>query len=212
VLTPHGILMISSPNRGIYPPGNPHHIREYAPEELRSALKAIFRHVELRRQHDWVASAILSDDELRHRDPTVPMTGAGSSKIAAAAEGSELYTIAIATDGEAPTVSARAVWTGMREPNSWFEEIRSLRQTADQLARDLESERSTTALLVNDHRDLREIEAALRADASQLLIELETARAALRQIHESQSWRLTRPLRTAADALRQRKRRGASGN
>ena len=63
VLAPGGVLAISSPNRDVYPAGNPHHLHEYVPEELRSALAAHFEHVQLRRQHAWLASAVLDDEQ-----------------------------------------------------------------------------------------------------------------------------------------------------
>ena len=56
VLAPDGVLAMSSPNRGVYPEGNPHHVHEYTSDELATALAPHFSHVELRRQHDWLAS------------------------------------------------------------------------------------------------------------------------------------------------------------
>lgn len=35
VLRPDGILLVSSPNPGVYPPGSDFHIHEYTPQELR---------------------------------------------------------------------------------------------------------------------------------------------------------------------------------
>ena len=58
VLRPTGCLLISSPNRDVYTPGNPHHVHEYAREELESALGKRFDHVALFMQHPWLASAI----------------------------------------------------------------------------------------------------------------------------------------------------------
>ena len=47
VLAPDGLLIISSPNRDRYVPGNPHHRHEYTPRELREALEARFPAVAL---------------------------------------------------------------------------------------------------------------------------------------------------------------------
>ena len=58
VLREDGLLIVSSPNRGVYPPGNPHHLHEFTLEELRDALTARFANVVLMRQHPWLASLI----------------------------------------------------------------------------------------------------------------------------------------------------------
>jgi SAM-dependent methyltransferase len=60
VLAPGGLLLVSSPNRGAYQPGNPHHLREFAPAELEAELAVRLDHVRLLRQHDYVVSALLS--------------------------------------------------------------------------------------------------------------------------------------------------------
>src|SRR5438067_13187077 len=62
VLRPGGILFVSSPNRDVYTPGNPHHFSEYVPAELESALRSRWENVRLFRQHPYVAS-LLTDDE-----------------------------------------------------------------------------------------------------------------------------------------------------
>jgi SAM-dependent methyltransferase len=96
VIRPHGHLLVSSPNRDVYPPGNPHHVHEYVPEELAEALSARFREVELWRQHTWLASLAL-DDEAAAAGPDVEI-GTSVRKLTALAPGSELYTLAIAGD------------------------------------------------------------------------------------------------------------------
>ena len=58
VLRQGGLLIVSSPNRGVYPPGNPHHLHEFTLEELRDALTARFANVVLMRQRPWLASLI----------------------------------------------------------------------------------------------------------------------------------------------------------
>jgi SAM-dependent methyltransferase len=58
VLAPGGVLVISSPNRGVYPPGNPHHIHEFTAAELRDELAARWRHVDLRPQRAWLGAEI----------------------------------------------------------------------------------------------------------------------------------------------------------
>ena len=61
VLAPGGVLLISSPNRDVYQPGNPHHLHEFTPTELEAELAARLGHVKLFRQQDYIVSAVLSD-------------------------------------------------------------------------------------------------------------------------------------------------------
>jgi 2-polyprenyl-3-methyl-5-hydroxy-6-metoxy-1,4-benzoquinol methylase len=73
VLGREGILCISTPNRRVYPPGNPHHLHEYEPQEFAEVLGKHFSHVELHRQTAWLGSAILSDAESALCDLGLPI-------------------------------------------------------------------------------------------------------------------------------------------
>ena len=95
VLRPGGVLLISSPNRDVYPPGNPHHVREYLPEELRAELEERYQNVTLYRQHPWLASGLLPDEHLVAEQPREVLAGAVGERID---PGSETYTVAVASD------------------------------------------------------------------------------------------------------------------
>ena len=94
VLRPTGCLLISSPNRDVYTPGNPHHVHEYAREELEAALRGRFDHVALFMQHPWLASAISAGG------PPSPEPASGW-RIAFVGDelqtGGETYTLALAS-------------------------------------------------------------------------------------------------------------------
>jgi SAM-dependent methyltransferase len=174
VLAPAGVLVMSSPNRDVYPAGNPHHLHEYVPEELRAALGAHFDHVELRRQHAWLASAVL-DDEHAADASMQERAEVRVSKSVRRDPGSEPYTIALASREPLPaTLSAVA--------------LGDLADTA--LGTELERARTELGAL-------RAVEAQLRQDAATLLSELDDKRAELRNVYGSVSWRLTEPLRRA---------------
>ena len=61
VLRPDGCLLISSPNRDVYAPGNPHHVHEFVRRTscARPRCGSRFEHVALFRQHAWLASSIV---------------------------------------------------------------------------------------------------------------------------------------------------------
>jgi SAM-dependent methyltransferase len=185
VLAPGGVLAISSPNRDVYPAGNPHHLHEYVPEELRAALAAHFDHVQLRRQHAWLASAVFDDEQaadssLQVRDDVRVAKGVGRDA------GSEPYTIALASRAPLPATAGAVVLGGIADAALGAE----LERTREQLAH--EQERARTELAA-----LQRVEADLRDDAATLLGELDDKRAELRGVYASVSWRLTAPLRRA---------------
>jgi SAM-dependent methyltransferase len=175
VLGDDGVLAMSSPNRGVYPAGNPHHLHEYVPDELRAALGARFANVELRRQHDWIASAVLADDQVA--DEGLADLRVEVAKAFGLDPGSETYTIALATRAVLPPAPGRVVLGGVGE----------LREALELAAQ--------TPGLKADLANLQRIEAQLRDENAILLEQLEEVRATLRRIHASPLWRLTRPLR-----------------
>ena len=61
-LEPDGILMVSSPNPGIYPPGNPFHVHELTPAALLQEVAARLPHTALWRQRAVVGSLLRRDD------------------------------------------------------------------------------------------------------------------------------------------------------
>jgi SAM-dependent methyltransferase len=60
VLAPGGVLTVSSPHPGVYPPGNPFHIHEFTPDELQGELLKRFGHATPWEQHSMLASVLLT--------------------------------------------------------------------------------------------------------------------------------------------------------
>jgi len=124
ILTPSGLLFISSPNREVYLEGNPHHTREYTPDELRSALEERFANVRLERQQAWLISMICDDETLGKADLERPLDG-DVRKIAAIPPGRETFTLAVASDEELPSTGTLTMITDLDELSSWQERARS---------------------------------------------------------------------------------------
>ena len=95
VLIPGGLLVLSTPNRDVVTPGNPYHLHEYTPDELESTVSRRFAKVEVRRQHTWIATAVLDDDSFARGDggriPDVEVR-----KWTGGAGGGELTTLIVA--------------------------------------------------------------------------------------------------------------------
>jgi O-antigen biosynthesis protein len=101
VLRPAGVLLISSPNRGVYPHGNPLHLRELDSNELEELLLARFANVVVHRQQTYFASLLGSSTALEHDDSKTAVD-AEVVKLTGGPPGSELHSVAVATDGPLP--------------------------------------------------------------------------------------------------------------
>ena len=127
VLRPGGILAVSSPNRDVYPPGNPFHEHEFTPGELAEALSARFAHVRLVRQQDWLAAALFDDDDFTALDALkVPV-----AKAVPGEPGKELYSVGLAGSTELPAVPPFVMLTRTADLRWWEELVQGLR---DELA------------------------------------------------------------------------------
>lgn len=108
VLRPGGLLLVSSPNRGAYPAGNPLHLAELSAEELERALAARFANCATYRQHSYFASLLGTAATLEHDDPRIQIE-TDVTKLAGTPAGEELYSVAAASDSALPPAPARLV-------------------------------------------------------------------------------------------------------
>ncbi len=135
VLRPEGVLIVSSPNRNVYLPGNPHHVHEYTPSELHAALAKRFRHVALSGQHQWVASLVT--DDLGHLGRQTPSAGveiaASVRKVVGVASGEEVYTLAVAGDGPLPVMRGTAMLTDAIDLRWWHGQLTALERELEAL-------------------------------------------------------------------------------
>jgi O-antigen biosynthesis protein len=169
VLRPGGVLAISSPNRDVYPPGNPHHVHEYVPQELEQALREDFANVRLFRQSPWLTAAIFDDEQSRGTGPASELHPT-VVKLAAIEPGEEMYTVALASEVELPAPRAVALMGKPFELRWWQEQLAMAKQaTGESEQRLLEVESALRAELHSAAREaatLRQASAAAR-DAEQ---------------------------------------------
>jgi SAM-dependent methyltransferase len=207
VLAADGVLLISSPNRGVYPAGNPHHHHEFKPAELSAELQSRLGQVRLMRQHSYVASAVFSDERFAATAET-PLEGLPLYKLVADDLDSELFTLAIASAGPLPEMPPALTLTSSLALGEWVSISEAQEQALQEHRRyihELETKVAERAQL--QHR-LIEAEQQLAAvpgleqEVTELarankLIEDERAGLAA-QLHSTEtsfSWRLTKPLR-----------------
>ena len=212
VLAPGGVLAISSPNRDVYPPGNPHHLRELTPDELERELRQRFGHVTLWRQQPYLASVIFRDEAFVARTEE-PIPGLPVLKLAAAEVGEEMYTLALASDEKLPGVRELSVLGNDLElrrlfavPDRQRETIREQQGQIDELERRLVEAGEAQARLVDAENALAALpDLELRLQAA--TADLEQANERFRAVLRTRSWRLTKPLRDAKAAILPRSRR-----
>lgn len=132
VLRPEGVLIVSSPNRDVYLPGNPHHVHEYTPSELHAALTKRFRHVALYRQHQWISSLITDDAGMQTKSSGVEIA-ASVRKVAGVAPGEEVYTLAVAADGPLPVMPGTAILTDAFDLRWWHDAVTALERELEAL-------------------------------------------------------------------------------
>jgi 2-polyprenyl-3-methyl-5-hydroxy-6-metoxy-1,4-benzoquinol methylase len=214
VLGPSGVLAISSPNADRYPPGNPHHHREFTTSEFRALLAETFPSVRLLAQHQWVSSAVFEENDLGRGALAVRTVKATGRKM-----GSEAYTVALAGSRTLPAPPPVSALTGTVEVRRWIEHFDAQQQVlveqADYLARleALDAERrDLRKQLVTAETELAELHervlaleresfaeserlADTVAELAHVRGELRHASSVMAQVWSSASWRCTRPLR-----------------
>ncbi|HEV2813246.1 MAG TPA: methyltransferase domain-containing protein [Solirubrobacteraceae bacterium] len=217
IVSADGVLLVSSPNRDVYEPGNPHHLHEYTPTELQGALERLFAHVELRRQANLIASSVMPDD-VAAGDDLDPVHDVRLAKCVSVGAGEETYTLALASHAPlAPDRATTAVATGVTEIRRWVEiyaEQQAAVEERDRLLRRLEDEavevrRAREVLLDGEraHARATKLEEELRIAREEIAAlheRLERSAAAIEGMQRSPSWRLTAPLRALKRPLRGR--------
>ena len=101
VLSPDGVLLVSSPNPGVYEAGNPFHLHELTADELHRGLAARFPHTRLLRQHRLLASVVFADDSVPAPLDAFELHGLG---VAALKPGAETYSLVVASNAELPEI------------------------------------------------------------------------------------------------------------
>jgi SAM-dependent methyltransferase len=155
VLKPDGFMMVSSPNRSVHAPGNPHHRHEFSPGELKHALEARFANVRLFRQQDWVTSAILDDDNFRAGgDSVLEVT---VRKIVDGMLDREMYTLAIASDTNPPLPPHQAVLTEAIDLRHLLDDREAVKRTVVEQDEHLDALRYRIARMSERQQELRRL-------------------------------------------------------
>jgi O-antigen biosynthesis protein len=231
VLTDDGLLVISTPNRDVYLPGNPHHVHEYTPDEFEAELRKLFATVRSYGQSQRLASVLSGEGGVAEAGDELVVEFLERSPAAAAT-----YVVALATaSGELPPLESVAIVADEFELRWWHDRVEGLERDIDAsgLRRELAREawargeqaarlrelgerlliaQAVGAEVVDLRRRYEEVmrdwerlleDAEERADEIDSLNEqLAEATTRLHVVYRSVSWRLTKPLRALKGALR----------
>jgi 2-polyprenyl-3-methyl-5-hydroxy-6-metoxy-1,4-benzoquinol methylase len=205
-----GLLIISTPNRDEYLIENQFHQREYSPTEFDALLAEHFPERLWLYQQNWLLSAVLDAEMLSAADDSQAVA-LDLVKTVGVEPGRELYSVVICGPlGAAPALAG--VITGVFEANRMGAELAKIPALVEKL--DAWIERARTAEHLRDVYEKRGDEWQERAmiavrqqdawverarDAERQIDDLN---AAIREMEESSSWRLTRPLRAMKQLLR----------
>jgi SAM-dependent methyltransferase len=238
VLRPEGHLLLSSPVRGVYSPGeaNPFHVHELSPDELSAMLSPHFRNVVALRQVPVVGSVIVPDTGSSGTGD-VASVGFFSRQV----DGSfhvrddsadTPYLLVFASDGSPPPARVSVLIDrpymdrtlgGLEDANrraralaDESERRHSLLQSSEERLRTVTAEaRETTQTL---ERQLASARAELEAGTEALRKSMETIESLEREVEEYRAalqqasrWAVDRPLRAVAALAQRRFSRRASG-
>jgi 2-polyprenyl-3-methyl-5-hydroxy-6-metoxy-1,4-benzoquinol methylase len=169
VLRPGGVLLISSPNPAEYLPGNEFHVHEFTPAELETELRRHFANVRLHAQSAWLGSLLSGSTEERAalaRDGGAQATVRLLEDHAPSREAT--FTIAVASNGDLPSLETLAVLGDPFEVKWWVDRINDANTEAA----------STRGAELRHARALEQRDARLR-ELSERLQELDRAQAAV---------------------------------
>jgi 2-polyprenyl-3-methyl-5-hydroxy-6-metoxy-1,4-benzoquinol methylase len=226
VMSPDALLLISSPNRDHYVPGNPHHRHEYLPVELRTALESRFSAICMLRQHTMLSSVISASEDGSQ------FTKIDVHQLVEPQDGEEIYSIAIAGTNIPDVGKATVALTQLLEMRDWFERdndqrlllenqadalciaqeqqedrLEALRQLAN--AERLLAERENEMALLRSTIAIKEQEAVVSRQDTSIAVEetaeissrLARSAATIDAMSSSTSWRITSPLRRTKSFL-----------
>jgi SAM-dependent methyltransferase len=204
VLRPDGLLIVSTPVRGVYPAGNPFHVHEYEAGELEAALRRRFDHVRADRQHTQAATLLVDDRTMAEFNVARPLD-LDVRKVEGVPPGKELYTVVSASDAALPPPPRLAVVGEALDFRSLLEELRAAGGEIDIAEGRASFAEMHLHLLREMHEaEVARVQAAERAAAASLEAQ-HIAEARLASVVQSRSWRWMAPLRAGVRRARQRK-------
>jgi hypothetical protein len=197
VLRERGLLLVSSPNPRVYPPGNEHHVHEWEPAELVGAVARHFTHVGRFRQHPWLASTI---EPVGDGGGGVERVGAAHdvARLAPLEPDGETYGLVAASTHPLPALGSLTALGSPFDLQWWSEQLMRARAAESDTAERLGA---ASAQLLRANQALAELP-ALRYERDEARRQAARIGERLVAIEGSRSWRWLAPLRRLRAAFR----------
>ena len=196
VMRPDGLLIVSTPNRGVYPEGNPFHTKEFTFEEFETDLAGYFQHVALVAQDNWITSAILTPATMSEADQALN-GDLEIYKVAGKPASRAQYVIALCSDGHLPDTGQNIALTDLCEVQEYVDE--SVRR-GEEIARLSGTVAERDAAIASKDARITDLETALEERFAQLQVSersLHETDLELEAIRTSTGYRLLKLYRAA---------------
>jgi len=102
VLKKDGLLIISTPNKGVFPPGNPFHTKEFTFKEFKTTLEEFFKNIEVLCQDNWITSGILKSRTVKSASISKQLKRVNMFKLFGKDPKTGLYLLALCSDAPIP--------------------------------------------------------------------------------------------------------------
>lgn len=103
VSKPGALLILSTPNKEVYPEGNPFHVKEFNYSDLNLLLSQNFKNVRFFFQHNWFSSAVFNKKNIKSGNLYENIVDTFLLKFTPDNPSKSLYYIALASDEIIPT-------------------------------------------------------------------------------------------------------------
>lgn len=173
VLKKNGLLIVSTPNKGVFPPDSPWHVKEFTLKEFKTTLKEFFKNVEIFYQDNWITSGILRSRTVKLADIYRNLKRVSMFKVYGKDPKTGLYLIALCSDSSIPKKEA---------------EVAALYAFAVGVDEWLRKQKVAEERLKNEILNLK-------SELNKLREELNRLREDLTGVYNSRSWRLLTFLR-----------------
>lgn len=120
VIKPKSLVVLSTPNKSVYPKGNPFHTKEFNYSELNDLLSKYFKHVKFLYQHNWFSSAVLDYKSVKKENLFEGLNDSELMKLTSDKPRRSLYYVVLASEEKLPNYAILPV--GLYAPFGDFNE------------------------------------------------------------------------------------------
>jgi 2-polyprenyl-3-methyl-5-hydroxy-6-metoxy-1,4-benzoquinol methylase len=182
VLRPDGLLLLSSPDPEVYPPGNEHHVHEYKPEELVGLVSRHFSKVESYQQAAWLASGIAPADDRQQGSRNGAGPGVRVLPISGPTPPNAVFAVIAASARPLPQLGDLLALAAPFEVRWWSEQVAAARASAEQA--NATAKEAVEAAKEDARETITAIEERTRRQLAEARAELERAEAGRQQAQD----------------------------